>query len=417
MPNRIKGTLISAIFTLVVVVLIGVCVAPLPLWTPTPTPTLEPTPTPEPSVTVCSSGCDFTTLQAAIAGTNSGAVIGVREAVLTEQGIYVDKDVTVLGQSPDGTTVQAHEEPGQATESVFLIAEGATVTIKDLTIRRGNSELGTEVGGAVDNRGAVTLEHCVVTENNASAGGGLNNFGSMTLVNTIVSNNVADGTGGLYTGCGTGGGIKVEQGPLVLINSTVSDNRSQGNGGGIFLACKGTLEMTNSTISGNDATGGNGGGICIRGAAQLTQSTIANNRAVQTGGGVYVRGSGERGLVRGWLDFTNTIIAGNTTGSEYCCADCMIGEDATMGINANNLVEDGSCSPAYVGSPLLQPLADNGGDTPTHSLLRNSPAIDAISTISCTLSTDQRGKPRALEITSSNTPCDIGAFEVQLNEK
>ena len=130
-----------------------------------------------------------------------------------------------------------------------------------------------------------------------------------------------------------------------------------------------------------------------------------------------VRGSGERGLVRGWLDFTNTIIAGNTTGSEYCCADCMIGEDAAIGINATNLVEDGSCGPAYVGSPLLQPLADNGGDTPTHSLLRNSPAIDAISTISCTLSTDQRGKPRALEVTSSNTPCDIGAFEVQLNEK
>ena len=112
----------------------------------------------------------------------------------------VDKDVTILGQSPDGTTVQAHEEPGQATESVFLIAEGATVTIKDLTIRHGNPESGTEVGGAVDNRGTVTLERCVVTDNTASAGGGLNNFGNMTLVYTIVSNNVADGTGGSTPG-------------------------------------------------------------------------------------------------------------------------------------------------------------------------------------------------------------------------
>jgi len=328
----------------------------------------------------------------------------------------VDKDVTILGQAAEGTIVQAHAEPGEATESVFLIAQGATVTIKDLGIRHGNPESGTEAGGAVDNRGTVTLERCVVTDNIASAGGGLNTFGSMTLINTVVSNNIADGTGGGFTGCGTGGGIKLEQGPLVMINSAVSGNSSQGDGGGIFVACKGTLELTNSTVSGNDATGGSGGGVCVRGAAQLAQSTIANNRAAQTGGGIYVRGSGEGGLVRGWLDFSNTIIAGNTTGSRYCCADCMLGEHSTVGINANNLVEDGSCSPALTGSPLLQPLADNGGDTLTHALLPDSPAIDAISSISCTLRLDQRGMPRPMEVSSMGTPCDIGAFELQPDE-
>jgi predicted outer membrane repeat protein len=263
----------------------------------------------------------------------------------------------------------------------------------------------------------VTLEHCVVTQNNASAGGGLNNFGSMTLINSSVSENVADGSGEFYTKCGTGGGIKLEQGPLVVINSTVSGNSSRGNGGGIFVACKGTLELTNSTVSGNDATGGSGGGVCVRGVARVTQSTIANNRAAQTGGGIYVRGSGESGLVRGWLDFSNTIVAGNTTGSQYCCADCMLGEHSTLGLNANNLVEDGSCSPAYTGSPLLQPLADNGGHILTHALLPDSPAIDAISSISCTLNLDQRGMRRPMEVSSMSTPCDIGAFELQPDER
>jgi hypothetical protein len=416
MSYRVRRILVSVLFTLAVVVLIGLCMAPLPIWTPSPTPTPAPTPTPEPSLTVCSSGCSFTTLQEAIDAAGTGDVIGVLDAMHTEQGIVVDKDVTILGQSPDGTVVQGHIEFGEATHSVFVIAEGATVTFKDLTIRHGNPESNTESGGGIDNRGTVTLERCVVTENNASAGGGLNNFGSMTLINSTVSNNVADGSGEFFTKCGTAGGIRVEQGPLVLINSTVSGNRSRGNGAGIFVACKGTLESINSTISGNDATGGSGGGVCIRGAAKLTQSTIANNRAAQTGGGIYVRGSGESGLVRGWLDFSNTIIAGNTTGSEYCCADCMLGQESTMGLNVNNLVEDGSCSPAFTGSPLLQPLADNGGNTLTHALLRDSPAIDAVPVISCTLTVDQRGMARSMEVTSSDTPCDIGAFELQPDE-
>jgi hypothetical protein len=46
-----------------------------------------------------------------------------------------------------------------------------------------------------------------------------------------------------------------------------------------------------------------------------------------------------------------------------------------------------------------------------------SPAIDAISAISCTLATDQRGMPRPVELTSGETPCDIGAFEVQAQEE
>jgi hypothetical protein len=416
MSDEWKRRLISILFTLAVVALIGLLVAPLPLWTPQPTPTPEPTPTVEPDLTVCSSGCDFATFKDALDHAQNGDVIALLDAVHTEQGIVVEKDVTILGRSPEDTVVQGHAEFGQATESVFFVSEGSTVVIKELTIRHGNPESGTESGGGIHNRGTVTLEHCLVTRNNASAGGGMNNFGSMTLVNTIVSNNIADGTGAGFTGCGSGGGIKAEQGPLVMINSVVSGNNSKGDGGGIFLACKGTLELTNSTISGNEATGGSGGGVCVRGAASVTQSTIANNRAAQTGGGVYVRGSGERGLVRGWLDFSNSIIAGNTTGLQYCCADCMLGEDSTLGINVNNLVEDGSCSPALTGSPLLQPLADNGGGTLTHALLPGSPAIDAISAISCTLALDQRGMPRPMEVSSVDTPCDIGAFELEPDE-
>ena len=82
-------------------------------------------------------------------------------------------------------------------------------------------------------------------------------------------------------------------------------------------------------------------------------------------------------------------------------------------MNRNNLVEDDTCSPDYSGDPMLGPLVNNGGDTETHALLPGSPAIDAISAISCTLPTDQRWAPRPVAQTSADIPCDIGAFEVQ----
>jgi hypothetical protein len=60
--------------------------------------------------------------------------------------------------------------------------------------------------------------------------------------------------------------------------------------------------------------------------------------------------------------------------------------------------------------------ARNGGDTHTNVLLPGSPAIDAISVITCTVTTDQRGGTRPIVHASSDTPCDIAAFELQMDE-
>ena len=97
--------------------------------TATPAPTS--TPLGPVTVTVCASGCDFVTIQTAIddANTVAGSTIDVTDAVHTEAGISVSKDVVIQGQGMDSTIVQAHEAAGEATERVFSIAEGATVVI------------------------------------------------------------------------------------------------------------------------------------------------------------------------------------------------------------------------------------------------------------------------------------------------
>jgi hypothetical protein len=361
-------------------------------------------------VTVCATGCDFITVQDAIndSSITAGAIINITDAVHTESGIVVNKDVTIQGQGADNTIVQAHADIDQATERVFFIEAGAVVTIKGMTIRHGNPASEPQSGGGISNEGELLIEESVISKNRGSAGGGIFNNGKLMLVDCTVSSNTATG-GDTYLECNTGGGIKNMAGVVELINSTISGNNAKGKGGGLHIACQGKLVLVNSTISGN-STNYDGGGVYINGSGEFTNSTIVNNSA-HNGGGVYVHGSGEKGLVRGLLNYTNTIIADNTISFvEYGMADCFLGDNSTIGTNINNLVEDGSCDSTHFGDPRLAPLDDNGGSTQTHALSPESQAIDAILPDECIVDTDQRGISRPF-----GEGCDIGAFELQVN--
>ncbi len=396
----------------------------LPTETPTPPPTpIPPTATAlPPTDTVCASGCDFTTIQAAIddASTEAGAIIEVTDPIHTEAGIVVSKSVAIRGLGAADTIVQAHETPDEAPERVFLIEEDATLILEQMTIRHGRPSRQEECGGGIMNLGTLTLNNCVVRDNGSNSGAGICSSGALTLINSTVRYNTADGVGPIGYTCGNGGGIKCERGTLTLINSTISDNKSEdadpfrdvGRGGGVHVACNCTAVFTNSTISGNRSVAG-AGGIYIHGVLRLVNCTVSDNRTTGEGGGVYVRGH---------LDYMNTIIAGNAGKG----GNCVVGGPGdyrgmgSVGTNSNNLVGGGNCGPAYSDDPMLVPLADNGGPSTgsghapwTHALLPGSPAIDVISVISCALSTDQRGAPRPIAQTSPDTPCDIGAFELQ----
>lgn len=382
-------------------------VPPAPTATPPPTVTPVPTATPLPAITVCATGCDFTTLQAAIdaESTTAGDIIGLVDAIQTEANIQITKSVTIQGRGAPQTIVQAHAAPGAGTDRVIQISPGVTVTLRALTIRHGNPAKSPQSGGGIANEGTLTLERVVVSDNHGSGGGGIVNDGTLTLINSTVKDNRA--TGGIDPDleCETGGGIKDLSGVVTLIDSTVSGNTAVGKGGGIHIACKGTLVLTNSTISGN-ASNRNGGGLYIDGVGQFAHSTISGNTA-SSGGGLCFSGSREKGVILGQLNYTNTVIAGNTARlPQQGVADCHIGDRGSIGANSHNWVGDGTCSPAFSGDPLLGLLTDNGGDTQTHALLAGSPAIDAISPSSCLLITDQRGQPRG-------ATCDIGAVEMQ----
>jgi formylglycine-generating enzyme required for sulfatase activity len=384
---------------------------------------------------VCAAGCEFTTIQAALDDpeTDRGSIIEVRDPVRTEAGIVVRKDVTIRGQGAIETIVQAHKSLDESHDRVFFVEEGTTATIRDMTVRHGNAPMDENwrYGGGIANRGNLTLENCTITQNVGNNGGGIWSKGALRMFNCTVSRNLADRVatqddipvaGVSAQACGSGGGIKLVKGAtLTLVNSTVSENEAMSHGGGVFVACETWARLSNCTVSGNRATTW-GGGICVKDEAHLTHCTVVGNSAKakcasnqmaqrcpkdEGGGGVYVRGT---------LHFTNTIIANN--GREDCArapaGTYGVLESGKIGTNSNNLVRDGSCGAAFSGDPLLERVEGPGGEPLTYALLPGSPAIDAISAISCALPIDQRGQPRPIALTSAETPCDIGAIEAQL---
>ena len=67
--------------------------------------------------------------------------------------------------------MQAHATLSGSPDRVFLIAEGATVSITDLIMRHGNPHHGEEdwrCGGGIANKGTLTLENCIVSHNTAN---------------------------------------------------------------------------------------------------------------------------------------------------------------------------------------------------------------------------------------------------------
>ena len=410
------------------------------------------------SWTVCASGCNYSTIGAAVAAVSTNDTINVEAGTYHEHDIEIPINLSIVGAGSGSVTVDA----GQLGR-VFYVDGSVTASISGMTITNGKvtDDYGS---GIYNNNGTLTLNDVIVTNNSNvqiayfyGSGGGVFNMGTLTMTNSQVTSNTTVYQGGgidsyfgstlhltnvliqgntmsgpngngagisISSGSSTGdastvtldrvtvddntggyeaGGINVQDDASVTItNSTISNNGGNSFGiGGIFIGLSTTLTMTNSTISGNN---GSGGGAFVAGGlytdagstTTLTNDTFANNTAGD-GGGIYSQGT---------VNMKNTILANTATAGSPDC-----GGGVAINSQDHNLIQDISgCtitgSPThdiYGSDPMLNALANNGGPTKTQSLQSGSPAINAAS--SCP-ATDQRGVTRF-----SGVPCDIGAFE------
>ena len=220
----------------------------------------------------------------------------------------------------------------------------------------------------------------------------------------------------------------------------IQDNHSDGYGGGVYGDYY-KYEVTDSAVVSNSAV--YGGGLAVYdGSLNVRQSTISHNEALHIGGGIGSISSNTLALGP-MVNITDNTIAYNSSNAGFYGAgfglynehpDVSFGDHVinpgnnivAYNIGGNqcspldegwptsvNLSTDNSCVGAILADPLLEPLANNGGDTLTHALGVLSPAIDAGT---CTRTTDQRGEPRPVDLPdypNAADGCDIGAYESQ----
>jgi hypothetical protein len=349
-------------------------------------------------------------------------------------------------ESPPSPTPRFGPEGGSYGGA--LHSSGGSVTISDCAFEynaafrairgfRGGSTFGGAI--SVSNTPLVcTASRFLTNSSLAGSGGAIHADSSVDLRNCTMMGNTVKGASGEIVGADGAGGAIYSRNLLEMTSCTLAGNMAVGGtggrpqllgtggnalGGGIWNS--GNVRITNSTLSSNSVRGGTGiGGTFLiltdpghglgggfynsTGASHFVHTTISGNLANegprQGAGGVTNYAAGQGGGIfatNGPVTLWNSIVANSGSGS-----NCF----GTLIDGGHNLSSDGSCHFTAPGSlnntdPLLGPLGDYGGPTPTLSLLAGSPALDAADAAYCP-PTDQRGVVRPY-----GPACDIGAFE------
>lgn len=339
---------------------------------------------------------------------------------LTLGELLVAGDTLIRGYDEDGEDASITID-GNGLGRIFNINDSdgsgtSDVTIENLTLVNANS--GGDDGGAIFSTESLTIRSTVIGDSTAGAGfgGGIYHTafdGTLTIVDSAIRNNTAERGAGVYV---------ISSASVFIDSSEIAGNTAARFGGGIQVnSLGGDFTLRNSTISGN-AAASDGGGLLVDNpgnAIIIRNSTVAFNVADSdtSGGG---SGAGVR-IEGGTLTLTSTIVSDNTLGGG--AASDIVAEVNTVDVDGstNNLIghagSAGGLSDGVDGNlvgrdPQLVVLDANDGQTRTHALGEDSPAIDAGSN-PAGLAFDQRGEGFARSVGEG---VDIGAFELQFTE-
>ncbi|MGH2685553.1 MAG: choice-of-anchor Q domain-containing protein, partial [Actinomycetota bacterium] len=362
---------------------------------------------------------------------------------LTQCGDAAEEDANADGDldhtSTDALTIRGNGSTVRNTcpnERIFELELGSgTFTIENATLTDGDTD---GDGGAIEGTNtSINVTNTTVSGNESGIdGGGVEtSSGDIAVTSSLFTGNSTTGDGGgLRTGTSImsvtdslfvgnvagvdGGAMRASSGGSYdIVRSTFASNQAGQDGGGLRFSST-EIRITSSTLSGNSAMTGDGGGVRDAGSSvfSVVNSTFSGNSAGDEGGGMWTNSAplslnnatvtgntapagngGGIGNENGTTTLSNTIVGGNPGG------DCATSTGA-FSSGGNNIASDASCNLGGPGDlpstdPKLGPLAENGGSTQTHALLKGSPAIgggnDTIARGGPACEpTDQRGLPR-----------------------
>ncbi len=347
-----------------------------------------------------------------------------------------------------GVTISKNKALNSSTSEAFVTGGGilnlGTLFIFD------NAGTASIIGGSLKNEG-----------NQAHSGGGVANLGGfLTIANTLIANNTTITTnnpadvftgptgGGLYNSNAgenrgnliitastiknnyadrQGGGVFNSGAPITITHTTINNNTARFLAGGISNVGNQPAEITNSTIALNTALDDSstastrGGGLWTSSRINLNSVTLAGNVATQ-GDQLYVQDNSDDGRsIEPQVSFSNTLVSHYSPdnspnilqASNNCAGDTnfIVSENFnldsgnTCNFDTNNFNNQVDTNPELSPVGLAQNTGGEGNIPPTETIAleENSPAINQGS--GCP-ALDQRYFVR-------DTACDTGAYESQ----
>lgn len=267
--------------------------------------------------------------------------------------LQINGNLSVVGPGARRLSIEIDQVNPPTIEGFPLIAasgQGSNVMVRGLTLRHG---AGLEFGGnnpagAFNVSAGVTavLADAVLTDNYAYRGGAIHNRGTLTITRSLFASNKASQDGGA---------IQTFPGSTTRIfNSTFSGNRAR-NGGSIHAS--GTLVSVNNTFALGESTATN----------FILDLGFPRDIYSSKGSQVYLMNTL---VVSDNTHFTHSLFGNFISLGNNFITDNRDSIGFTNGVNGDQVRNDNSLN------PMIGPLADNGGQTNTHALNTGSPAIN-----------------------------------------
>ena len=311
-----------------------------------------------------------------------------------------------------------YEGDGGAVHLDAAGASGLSVSVTDSTV--ADNVAGLQGGGiAVEGAAPLTVTRSVVLHNAAFSYSGYDGsalgFGGgiaapdVTVVGSRVSTNAAGERGGGIWGA-----------HVTVVRSTLDHNGARQEGGGLSVEpaygeTSGELHLSSSTVTADRAR--QGGAVFIAGAttAQVTASTLADNQALVSTGGI---ATGVQDGAWPEVSLASSVVAMNAQGDlgpapQTFSVDHSLVQDPDEG----TIVTPGGS--IFGRDPLLAPLPED--PTALDAVMvpaSNSPVVDRGKADGET--TDQRGAPRPVDdpqVADALDGTDIGAVELTAQEQ
>lgn len=304
--------------------------------------------------TVCSSGCDYSSVGSAVSGASSGDTILIDSGNYSQSPVLINKNLSIIG---------LHNPTITGTDyAVFSIVEGATVTIEGLTIYGKPGE-----GRAIENyEGTVEIRNCTVYGGKIS--NAIHQMEEDATLLIIRSSHIFGGAG--YAD-NAGRAIQTDGGTFYMYDSTATGGNDHEEGGdaGDAVLLAGTGYIWSSILTGGTYNYGSGhAGVGLRvyyGTANVYDSRIVASGTdaikLDISGTLNISGSyiGSSKSGEAAIDVSHNTATVNvyqcvldTAGSPSAAVLCVSGTTVSVASSAADvtMVEAGDCT-NNIGTP------------------------------------------------------------------